>query len=310
VLGSTSVVPSLNTKAQLAELQRDLGAWSNDLARVEPSFRRAYLPVLKQFDKPFDSQAFHGTTAAFVVDRDRHQLVFNSAALEVFQRQINDMERDSLIPVEMAAVARHIAIEQFVLHELPHLTIQGIGNYEDIAPLKKLAGREALAEFDLRADFLATRVGARLEMLRAGERGWQCYASRLLQQQYVMGEFAFKAFKAPAEKPHKRQRFLGIAMATALTRNALWNARPPRKSAGGLPIGTPIMPYFDTDGLMILFKFDPEKSMWGRPRTVDSNLLISTCAGLDERPFASSVDKAARLLEQYGTIPCKPNWPT
>jgi hypothetical protein len=45
------------------------------------SFRRAYLPVLKQFDKPFDVQAFHGTTAAFVADRERHQLVFNSAAL-------------------------------------------------------------------------------------------------------------------------------------------------------------------------------------------------------------------------------------
>jgi hypothetical protein len=299
--GARPASPRLFVKDTALALQNELVARGSQLSRCVPDFGSRYLPVLRKFIRPFRVEAI-ATDAAFEADLNERQLTFSKASFEMFHRPINEAEAYGLIPPEIATIARQIASEQLIVHELAHIP-QGIVHFEDVEALKTLVSPMVLGEFDLVADASAARLCARLEMLRAEEKGWPCFADRLVQQLYVMGEYAFKAFKAPANKPHKRQRFLGIAMMTAVAQDALSRGEPPRRTAGGFPIGTPLFPYFDQlDGSMLIFAFDPDRVVWGRPGRVDRDLLRQTCEGLDTVSFAVSVSRAAVLLEQFGQL--------
>ena len=291
------------TKLQSAlhALQRDLSHHAAYLARVLPDFRPRYLPLLDRYSQPFRVRRLDHQ-GAFEVNNRRDQLTFNASSYESFHRPIFALEQAGGITHDHAEIARHIATEQLTLHELSHVTV-GLVDFADVAPFKELVGTRALGETDVVADISAARICARLEMARAEERGWAGYASRLLQQLYVMGQFAFPAFRAPADKPHKRQRFLGLAMTAALTRDFLRRAVGPNVKAGEFPLGTPLFPYFDEDsGKMLIGAFNPDRQMWGRVATVDPELLKQTLSGLDNEPFHVSVDGAAKLLAQIGQL--------
>lgn len=288
-------------QSALQELQRDLGHHATYLARVLPDFRPRYQPLLEHYSQPFRVRRLDHD-GAFEVNNRRRQLTFNATSYELFHQPISALQQAGGITRDHAEIAKHIANEQLTMHELSHVTV-GLVHFADVAPFKELVGTRALGETDVVADVSAARICARLEMARAEEKGWAGYASRLLQQLYVMGQFAFPAFRAPADKPHKRQRFLGVAMTAALTRDFLRRDVGPNVKAGEFPLGTPMFPYLDEDsGRMLIGAFNPDRQIWGRLANVDPELLKQTLSGLDTVPFQVSVDRAARLLAQIGQL--------
>lgn len=279
------------------QLQTDLVLHGQRLSRVVPGFRKRYLPVLSRYSQPFAVRNLR-SDAAFVM-RPPSQLVFNAAGFRLFHAPIDASEASGELTLELATIARQIATEQLVVHELDHVTT-GLITFQDVQHLKAIAGAGILGELDLIADARAARICARLEMLRAQERGIPNYASRLQQQFLVMGSFAFPAFRAPADKMHKRQRFLGIAMMAARVNGFLWNDC--RLAEGALPIDTPIYPYVDLCGRILLCAFNPDRILLGNAVEVDPKLLRQTCDDLDRVPFARSVARAGHLLEQLGPV--------
>jgi hypothetical protein len=281
-------------------LQRDLHHFGPRLGRTVPDFSSRFSPILRSFSKPF-RVAKLATAAAFEVGPKR-QLTFNSAAFRMFHKPINRMQRLGQIPHDMAVIARQIAIEQLVVHELTHVSV-GLVHFADVQALKGLVGVNALGELDLIADASAARICARLEMFRADERGAPNYASRLLQQLYVMGRFAFPAFGAPADKLHKRQRFLGLAMMAARVDDFLRREESCKLLEGEFPIDTAVYPYVNlADGIILISAFAPDRVLWGGEAHVDQQFLVSTCDDLDSVPFEVSVDRAAKILRQIGRL--------
>lgn len=279
------------------QLQADLGLHSRALTRAVPSFGSRYPRLLTLYSKPFAVRRLR-TDAAFVV-RPPRQLVFNASGFQLFHAPINASEAAGELTSELADIARQIATEQLVVHELDHVTT-GLIQFSDVQHLKAIAGLNVLGEMDLVADARAAQICARLEMFRAQERGKANYASRLQQQLLVMGTYAFPAFQAPAGKMHKRQRFLGLAMMAARVSGYLWNDC--RLDEGELPIDTPIYPYVDLTGRILLCAFNPDRMLLGNAVDVDARLLKQTCDELDSVTFARSVARAGRLLEQVGPV--------
>jgi hypothetical protein len=292
--------PHRHLQTAVASFETDLRHHSRRLRRVVPDFRAFYQPALEVYSRPFRVARLPGD-GAFAQDERRRLLTFNVAGFQLFHAPIDQLERQGAIPPEQAVIARAIANEQLVAHELVHVG-QNLSHFEDVQVLKRLAGPQVLALLDVAADASAARLCARIEMLRAQEKGWTRFAWRLQQQLYVMGEFAFKAFKAPADKPHKRQRFLGLTMEAAMTNQALESKRAPRRDAGELPLGTAVFPYFETDGSLMICALDPGLVLWGRPAAVDPDLLRLTCEEIDTAPFAVSVARAKVLLAQVGPL--------
>lgn len=274
-------------------LQKDLHVLGPKLARVVPDFSNRYAPVLQTYREPFRVRPLVNCGA---FKASRRQITFNATSFRIFQRPINAAEAAGTLTPDLAAIVRHIALEQLVLHELSHITV-GLIRFGDVQALKGMIGVHALGELDLVADASAARIGARLEMLRAQEKGDANYASRLLQQLFVMGNYAFPAFGAPTDKPHKRQRFLGLAMMAARVHEFMRRDTPCKLERGELTVDTPLYPYFEPDGKMLVSAFAPDRILWGGGAVrVDPQLLSLTCEELDKVPFQVSVSRAAELL--------------
>lgn len=248
-------------QAQL--LQQEVAYYAPRLSRAVPGFRAQFTPLLSTYTKPFLVKALR-TGAAFRLGRDG-QLVFNYSSFRLFHGPIDKLEAAGKIPAYEADVARRTAVEQLIVHELVHVSL-GLISFFDVQVLKALAGTNALGEDDLQADVTAAKICARLEMFRAEEKGNENYATRVLQQLFVMGSYAAPAFGAPADKPHKRQRFLGLAMMAA--RLHLYLEGGGKLGIGEPPIDVPIYPLVDAgQGQVLLSIFNPQRSIWGmRPR--------------------------------------------
>jgi hypothetical protein len=279
-------------------LQRDLGYHAPRMARAIPGYGRRFGPSLKVYPKPYLVKNLK-TDAAFKLARSG-QLIFNAAGVRLFHQPIDEKEACGALAPDMADVARQIAVEQLIVHELDHVST-GLIRFSDVQALKAIAGSNALGEIDLRADISGAQICARLEMFRAQERGAANYATRLQQQLFVMGTYAFPAFQAPADKSHKRQRFLGLAMTAARIHGFL--SRGAKLEPGELPIDVAIYPQIDVSrGRILLFAYYPERFIWGHTTEVDPAFLAATCNGLDSEPFARSVGRAARILREIGPI--------
>lgn len=283
---------------RVATLQNDLLHFGPRLARVLPDFSYRYAPAMRRYPRPFRVKKLSGDGA---FEAARRQLTFNATSFEMFHAPIDSLQASGNLPPDIAAIARDIAVEQLVLHEISHITV-GLVHFSDVKALKGLIGVSALGELDLIADVSAARIGARLEMLRAQERGSANFASRLLQQLYVMGNYAFPAFRAPADKPHKRQRFLGLAMMAARILDFMQRTPSCQLGDSELPIDTPLHPHFDADGNILISAFMPDRVIWGTAARVSPELLQKTCDDLDRVPFAVSVARAGILLQQIGKI--------
>ncbi|MDR6660579.1 hypothetical protein J2W51_003149 [Tardiphaga robiniae] len=279
-------------------LQADLIGFSPRLSRVVPDFSSRFAPLLKAYPRPFLVKKFKNDSAFTVTPR---QLSFNLASVRLFHEPIDKMEHRKLMPPDIADIARHIAIEQLIVHEMTHLSV-GLIRFDEVQTFKRLVGVNALGELDLIADATAARVCARLEMYRAQEKGTPNYASRLLQQIYVMGDFALPAFGAPPDKLHKRQRFLGLAMMAARLHDFL--ERGGRYlAASEYPIDTPLYPYVDIDaGVVMISAFNPDRTLWGTTANVDASLLKTACDNLEKVAFAETVNHARQLLNQIGVL--------
>jgi hypothetical protein len=282
-------------------LRRDLELWGPALRKVIRDFDAGYLQTLIAYPGDFRVDLLD-TDASFVTDIDSRSIVFNRAGIRAFVRPINRMAKRGEISGEIADIAREIAIEQFVIHELGHCR-QNLISFDDVQQVKSLAGPMVLGELDVVADARTVEVCARLEYLRADERGGLCLASRVRDQLYVMGEFAFKAFKAPLDKPHKISRFLGLTMMAARAHSALESGVVPRRLEGSIELTVPLFPQFNLDtGSMLIFAFDADRIIWSMGM-VDPTLLKLTCVELDSAPFAVSIARATELLRQLGRLP-------
>lgn len=281
-------------------LQRDLFHYGPRLGRAIPDFNVRFVPILRAYSNPFLVRKFRND-AAFRASLGRLQITFNTTSFRMFHEPIELAEQRGVIPPEMAVIAKLIATEQLIIHELTHVSV-GLVHFREVQKFKGLVGVNALGELDLIADATAARICARLEMFRAQEKGGVMYASRLLQQLFVMGRFAFPAFGAPADKLHKRQRFLGLAMMTARVVEFLQRAQC-KLEEGEFAVDTPIYPHLEMDGGCILISaFSPDRVLWGGTVQVDADLLKLTCDELDSAPFEVSVDRAAKLLRQAGQL--------
>lgn len=292
---------SLNTQEILEcahNLQRDMVGFAPRLSRVVPDFRARFAPALAAYPLPFQIKKLRDDGAFAVATR---QLVFNLNSFRLFHAPIDRMERQGLITADNASIARQIAIEQLIVHEMTHLTV-GLINFEDVQHLKTLMGPNILGELDLIADATAARICARLEMYRAEEKRTANYAWRLQQQLFVMGNFALPAFGAPADKPHKRRRFLGLAMMTARLNDFL-NQSGRKLPAIEYPIDTPLYPYVDpASGVMLISAFNADRTIWGKTANVDAGLLKLTYDEIETATFAETVNRASMLLKQAGVL--------
>jgi len=283
-------------------LHRDLLHHRAEITRARPDFEvriGRYLSASKPFEvRPLASDA------AFEFTEPNH-FVFNANAFAAFHKPIDELERADGIDAQAAMDARQMAIEQLVLHELAHVGI-GLVHFEDVQPFKEMVGVNALAEVDVVADGTAAHICAVLETLRAGERGPTALARRYLHQLMLMGSFAFPAFHAPPDKPHKRRRFLGVTMMAARVKAHLDAGVLPDVDAGELPLYAPIYPYTGDKGDILVCAFNPDRVLWGRKAKVDKNLLALTMDELDSSTFAVSLDRATRLLQQIGPLLCAP----
>jgi hypothetical protein len=280
-------------------LQQDLIRFAPRLARIVPDFSSRFAPLLKTYSQPFLVRKLR-SDGAFAVGPGR-QITFNATSFRLFHDAIDRLERSCGIPGEMAVIAHQIAVEQLVVHELTHVSV-GLVHFTDVQKFKGVVGVNALGELDLIADVTAARICARLEMFRAQEKGSMMYGSRFLQQLFVMGNFAFPAFGAPASKFHKRQRFLGLAMIAARAQNFLGRASC-KSEDGEFAMDTPLYPHLDDAREEILISaFDPDRVLWGGSVKVDSKLLKLTCDDLDSVPFAVSIARAGKLLHQMGRL--------
>lgn len=279
-------------------LQRDLVGFTPRLSRAVPDFRARFAPVLAAHPLPFQIKKLRDDGAFAVASR---QLIFNLNSFRLFHAPIDRMERQRLIAPDNATIARQIAIEQLIIHEMTHLTI-GLISFEDVQHLKTLMGPNVLGELDLIADTTAARICARLEMYRAQEKGAANYAWRLQQQLFVMGNFALPAFGAPADKPHKRRRFLGLAMMTARLNDFL-NQSGRKLPTIEYPIDTPLYPYVDpVSGIMLISAFNADRTIWGKTANVDIGLLKQTYHEIETATFAETVNRASILLKQTGVL--------
>lgn len=284
---------------QVAQLlQRDLGFFGARLCRVVPGFRTHFAPVVSAYSRPFLVKRLR-TGGAFRVGRPG-ELIFNYSGFRLFHGPIDRLESAGAIPPYEADVARSIAVEQLVVHELAHVSA-GLIAFSDVQVLKALAGPNALGEDDLQADIAAAKICSRLEMLRAQEKRRPNYATRLLQQLLVMGSYALPAFGAPSDKPHKRRRFLGLAMMAARIHGFLEQGGQLRP--GELAFDIPIYPLVDPGkGQILLSTFSPQRTILGSATEVDRSLLNLTLHELEHVPFQVSVARAAILLREIGPV--------
>ena len=279
-------------------LQRDLLHHRADIGRARPDFESRIGRRLS-VSEPFQVRRL-ASDAAFETDK-LNRFVFNANAFAAFHKPIDDLERTGGIGAEAAAVARQMAVEQLVVHELAHVGI-GLVHFEDVQPFKRMVGTDVLAEIDIVADGTAAHVCALLETLRADERGSLSLPHRFLDQLTLMGNFAFPAFHAPPNKPHKRRRFLGLTMMAARVKSHLNVGSLPDVGAGELPLYAPIYPYTNCEGEVLICAFNPDRVIWGRAAKVDKILLALTLDEIDAAPFAVSVARASKLLQQVGRL--------
>jgi hypothetical protein len=284
-------------QAGVEALQRDLLRFRAEIARERPDFEARIARQLSQ--ATFEVRPL-ASDAAFDLVSSNH-FIFNANSFRSFHAPIEALERSGDIDAETAACAKHMANEQLVVHELTHVGV-GLVHFEDVQPFKELVGNNALAELDIVADGAAAHICALLEHHRAGERGELAVARRYLHQLFLMGNFALPAFRAPADKPHKRRRFLGLAMMAARANTCLASGTMPDVTAGELPLYAPIYPYTTNEGDVIVCAFNPDRIVWGRKASVDRGLLAQTLDELDTAPFALSVHRASTLLQQIGRL--------
>lgn len=283
-------------------LQRDLMHHRADISRSRPDFETRIGRYLSP-SRPFDVQYFQ-SDAAFIMDQSG-AVTFNASAIEAFHQPINDAEAGNRIGKEAAESARQMAIEQLVVHELAHVGI-GLTHFEDVQFFKSVVGTDALGEIDVAADGAAAHICALLEVFRADDTRPLAIAHRFLEQLVLMGTFAFPAFKSPADKPHKRRRFLGLAMMAARAQYCIETGDVPDLLRGDLPLEASIYPYCKDDGEVLICAFNPDRVLWGRTARVDVALLATTLDELDSADFAVSVQRATRLLSEMGTLAIAP----
>lgn len=258
--------------------------------RLVPDIEKKLLSILGQFPRGFEAGDTKGSGAILL---DRGVIVLDRGAIEMMWETISSLGEDA--ETEAALLVR--AIELFAVHETLHIS-QGIARIDDVQLIKRVAPLDVLGQLDLVADHDAARFVAALHVARGGGEGRQRYLEELLTTQVMINQVAPQTFKAPADKPHKRHRFLGIALHAALLHRLLSTGRWMEFEERHFSLDEPIYPFVGVEvGQIVLTRIGSVSGPVVTIIQVLPSFLKELMDGLDTEKFATSFARVAKVIE-------------
>lgn len=242
-----------------------------------------------------------GENGAFKLDHNRQVIIIDWKAIVMLIHMVDRLPsiQDSM---EKKAILTRV-IEVYVVHEILHIG-QGLVRYRDVQKLKTVAPLDLLGLYDLIADHDAARFVAALSLARSGGSSRERFLNELLTTHFMVNAIALRTFKAPADKPQKRHRFLGIALHAALLHEVLSNNRWREFEERRFSLETAIYPYCSLEtGQIVLTQPADCPRLLGIFAHVPIDFLQGTLNGLDSDPFEVTIQRAKQLLYLVGILP-------
>lgn len=277
----------------------DLHEFHPTVRRFVPDLDAKLVKVLNRYPQGFRIGSVRAN-GAFLADQRHGLITLDKGAIIALAKTLkklfpgaNDLDTEAML---------FRAVEVYAVHEALHIE-QGLSRFADVQKVKLVGPRDLLGQFDLLADHDAARFVAALAVARMGRARRVSFLHELLLTESMVNAIAPQTFKAPPDKPHKRHRFLGIALHVALLNHLLIRNSWEQFEKRNFSLDTPLYPYVSLDdGQVILTGMGVSPKLIGSAHA-PTDFLRTVLDGLDSEPFHHSVQRAEVILYLAGILP-------
>jgi hypothetical protein len=234
--------------------------------------------------------------AAFELTTETNDYRFNTKAAQILLASVDSevAEENASRPSDQRLGTREISrlkrdsIQLFLLHELSHVH-QGLAQFETVQIIKDLDQPDLLGQLDVIADRNAAVLFAGIHASHDPET----FLAKFEQALYLMGNYAFPAFKFPREKKHKVSRALGLCV--MLSRIVMCTQRHlPQDEI--LELLVPLYVYFGNDSILVL-ELSPTSKIVGYKAGLNETFIQGLTNSIGERPFKQLLAETIALCK-------------